>query len=134
MTKVLIVEDNALNLRLFSEVLRCEGLSVATATNGTDALSTAQTERPDVILLDIQMPGLSGFEVLDRLRRDDHLARVPVIAVTAFAARGDQRRVNAHGFDGYLAKPIVGDALIDAVRAVLAGGRAASAPPATPAV
>lgn len=130
MTKVLIVEDNNLNLRLFSEILRCEGFAIDTATNGPEAVAQAQRLVPDLILLDIQLPGLSGFEVLDQLRALPSLDAVPVVAVTAFASETDQRRVRAHGFDGYLSKPVQGDALIRTVRAHLAGRTASPTAPA----
>lgn len=117
MTKtVLIVEDDELNLKLFDDVLRLEGYRTRTARCGVGALASARRERPDLILMDIELPGGSGLDVAAEMRLDAGLADVPVLAVTANAMRGDDERMRASGCAGYIAKPITLRGFVETVR------------------
>ena len=111
MKNILITEDNAVNRELLRELLEARGHSVDEACNGQEALQKLAKSRPDLLLLDLSMPVLDGFATLARIRQDPTLARLPVLAVTAFAMRGDQEKVMDAGFDGYLSKPISSAAL-----------------------
>jgi len=104
--KVLIVEDNAVNMKLLQATLEPHGYTLVTATDGEQALETATRENPDLIVMDIQLPRLSGVEVLQRLRKLPEFNRTPVIALTAFAMKGDEQRLIEAGFDLYLPKPL----------------------------
>ncbi len=104
--RILVVEDNALNLKLVRDVLTVLGYDVVAATTGEDGVRLAHECAPDLVLMDLQLPGIDGVEALRRLRRDPVVADVPVVAVTAFAMKEDQEQAYADGFDGYLAKPI----------------------------
>src|ERR1051326_4244007 len=106
MAKVLIVEDNPANRELLAEMLGSWGYELLEATDGQDALEKAASGQVDIVLLDIQMPVLDGYAVLSRLRANPDLAKLPVIALTAFAMRGDREKALACGFDAYLTKPI----------------------------
>ncbi|HJT54040.1 MAG TPA: response regulator [Candidatus Acidoferrales bacterium] len=106
MNRILVAEDNPVNLELLREMLeglRCE---VVEATNGEQALAKVEETRPDLILLDINMPKMNGYDVLARLRQNLKFSGVPVLAVTAYAMKEDQQRVLEAGFNGYLPKPI----------------------------
>ena len=103
---VLIVEDNELNMTLFHDLLDAHGYRTLQTRNGMDALRIARERRPDLILMDIQLPEVSGLEVTRWLKDDEELRDIPVIAVTAFAMKGDEERIRAAGCDGYIAKPI----------------------------
>ncbi len=103
---VLVVEDNDINMRLFHDVLEADGYTVLQAKDGTEGWRMAREHRPDLILMDIQLPGLSGLEVTKRLKADETLKSIPVIAVTAFAMDGDEERILEGGCDAYIAKPI----------------------------
>ena len=104
MPRVLVIEDNLTNLDLIVYLLECTGHEVIATTNGRDGVRRAIEREPDLILCDIQLPDIDGYEVLQEVRRE--LAAVPVIAVTAYAMVGDREKILAAGFDGYLAKPI----------------------------
>ena len=104
--RILIIEDNAANLELMRYLLDAFGHTIATAGDGGTGLSAAALDPPDVILCDLQLPDIDGFEVIRRLRADARLAAIPVIAVTALAMVGDRDKALAAGFDGYLSKPI----------------------------
>lgn len=106
MTNVLVAEDNPVNRELLRELLENRGYSVAEACDGQAALKMVEESRPDILLLDIGMPVLDGFAVIRRIRQDPTLATLPVLAVTAYAMRGDRENVLNAGFDGYLSKPI----------------------------
>jgi CheY-like chemotaxis protein len=106
MSRVLVVEDNVMNRALFRDVLRHRGHVVVEAQTMDEARAELAGEPPDVILLDIQIPGGSGELLLQEIRRDQRLVAVPVVAVTAYAMRGDRERFLALGFDGYMSKPI----------------------------
>ncbi len=120
--RVLVVEDNPLNLKLVRDVLRAAGYEVAEAGSGEEGLRVAHESPPDIVLMDLQLPGIDGVETLRRLRLDPAVADVPVVAVTAFAMREDRERAYADGFDGYLAKPISVRALPSQVGRFLTGG------------
>jgi two-component system cell cycle response regulator DivK len=104
--KVLIVEDNELNMKLFHDLLEAQGYEILETREGLAALSLAREHRPDLILMDIQLPEISGLEVTKWLKDDETLAHIPVIAVTAFAMKGDEERIRAGGCAAYIAKPI----------------------------
>ena len=103
---VLIVEDNELNMKLFNDLLETQGYKVVQVDNGDEALGIVKTARPDLILMDIQLPGKSGLEVTKEIKADEETKHIPVIAVTAFAMRTDEARIRAGGCEDYLAKPI----------------------------
>lgn len=103
---VLLVEDNPRNLKLARDVLEHAGFSVTAVTSGEDALTAAREGAPDVILMDLQLPGIDGHTALTRLRADPVTAGIPVVAVSAFAMPADRERALCSGFDGYLMKPI----------------------------
>ena len=103
--RILVVEDNPLNLKLVRDVLTVLGYDVVAATSGEDGVRLAHECMPDLVLMDLQLPGIDGVEALRRLRGDPVVADVPVVAVTAFSMKEDQERAYAAGFDGYLAKP-----------------------------
>jgi CheY-like chemotaxis protein len=106
MIKVLIAEDNPVNRELLRELLELRGYTVLEACDGQEALRLIEQTQPELMLLDIGMPGMDGFAVVRRIRENPRLAQLPVVAVTAYAMRGDQERVLNSGFDGYLSKPI----------------------------
>ena len=104
--RVLLVEDNPANLTLMQYLLQASGYSTLTATDGSQGVEVAQRESPDVILMDLQLPIMDGYEAARRVKEIPALRGVPIIAVTAFAMVGDRDKILARGFDGYIAKPI----------------------------
>lgn len=107
MTKsVLVVEDNDLNMKLFHDLLEAQGYAVLQTRDGMEALKIAREHRPDLILMDIQLPEVSGLEVTKWLKEDESLRTIPVIAVTAFAMKGDEEKIREGGCEAYIAKPI----------------------------
>ena len=104
--KVLIVEDNPLNMKLFNDLLEAHGYFTLQTRDGVEALRMARQHRPDLILMDIQLPEVSGLEVTKWLKEDDDLRAIPVIAVTAFAMKGDEEKIRDGGCEAYIAKPI----------------------------
>ena len=106
MTKVLIAEDNAVNRELLRELLETRGYEVLEACDGQEALQMIEQTHPDILLLDIGMPVLDGLAVVQQIRKNPSFATLPVLAVTAYAMRGDRENVLNSGFDGYLSKPI----------------------------
>jgi two-component system cell cycle response regulator len=104
--RILVIEDTPELAELLDIVLRANGHTIYTAADGPRGLHLAQLHVPDLILVDVQLPGIDGFEVLQRLRRDARLAECRIVALTACAARGDRERILAAGFTGYIAKPI----------------------------
>ena len=104
--RVLIVEDNELNMKLFHDLLEAHGYQTVGTRNGIEALDLARKHRPDLILMDIQLPEISGLEVTKWLKEDDDLRAIPVIAVTAFAMKGDEEKIRSGGCEAYIAKPI----------------------------
>jgi two-component system cell cycle response regulator DivK len=121
--RVLLVEDNPRNLKLARDVLEFAGFVVTVATTGEDAVSEATRSLPDLILMDLQLPGISGHTALARLREDPRTAGIPVVALTAFAMRADREQALSTGFDGYLEKPISVREFPDQVRGHLLAGR-----------
>ncbi len=103
---VLIVEDNELNMKLFNDLLEAHGYATLKTSHGIEAMELARAHRPDLILMDIQLPEVSGLEVTRWLKQDDELKSIPVIAVTAFAMKGDEERIREGGCEAYLSKPI----------------------------
>src|SRR5260221_13082445 len=103
--KVLIVEDNDLNMKLFNDLLEAHGSFTLQSKGGMEALRMARQHQPDLILMDIQLPEVSGLEVIKWLKEDDLLAVIPVIAVTAFAMKGDEEKIRNGGCEAYIAKP-----------------------------
>ena len=103
---VLIVEDNELNMKLFHDLLEAHGYNTLEARTGPEALKLATEQRPDLILMDIQLPEVSGLEVTQKIKSDEELVDIPIIAVTAFAMKGDEERIRQGGCEDYIAKPI----------------------------
>jgi two-component system cell cycle response regulator DivK len=103
---VLVVEDNVLNMKLFHDLLQAYGYNVLQTKDGMEALRLAREHRPDMILMDIQLPGISGLDVTKWLKDDETLKTIPVVAITAFAMKGDEERYLEGGCDAYIAKPI----------------------------
>jgi two-component system cell cycle response regulator DivK len=103
---ILIVEDNVLNRRLFHDLLQMCGYNILQAKDGMEALNLTRQHHPDLIVMDIQLPGMSGIEVAKWIKEDDLLKAIPIIAVTALALRGDQQRIREAGCDAYIAKPM----------------------------
>jgi two-component system cell cycle response regulator DivK len=116
---VLLVEDNERNLKLARDVLEYAGFTVLVATTGEEAVATARSAPPDVILMDLQLPGIDGHAALSLLRGDSKTCDIPVVALTAFAMARDRDRALEAGFDGYLEKPISVRSFPDQVRAHL---------------
>ena len=114
--KVLIVEDNELNMKLFHDLLEAQGYDILETREGLAALSLAREHRPDLILMDIQLPEISGLEVTKWLKEDKDLAHIPVVAVTAFAMKGDEERIREGGCEAYLSKPISVGKFIETIR------------------
>ncbi len=117
--KVLIVEDNELNMKLFSDLLEAHGYETVGTNNGLNALDLAREHAPDLILMDIQLPEVSGLEVTKWLKDDDELSSIPVIAVTAFAMKGDEERIREGGCEAYMSKPISVSVFIETIRGFL---------------
>lgn len=114
--QVLIVEDNELNMKLFHDLLDAHGYGTIQTRSGMDALGLAREHRPDLILMDIQLPEVSGLEVTKWLKDDDELRDIPVVAVTAFAMKGDEERIRQGGCEAYISKPISIGTFIATVR------------------
>src|SRR3982074_1016197 len=106
MAKVLIIEDNAANMTLATFLLQAAGHSVLSATDAETGLTLARGEQPDLILMDIQLPGMDGLQAVALLKQDAATRAIPVIALTALAMKGDEQRIRAAGCDGYVAKPL----------------------------
>jgi two-component system, cell cycle response regulator DivK len=119
---VLIVEDNELNMKLFRDLLEGQGYRTLGAGEGLEAFALARDHRPDLILMDIQLPAISGLEVTRWLKEDPALAHIPVVAVTAFAMKGDEARIRDGGCEAYLAKPISVTSFLETVRRFLERG------------
>ena len=103
---VLVVEDNDLNMKLFHDLLEAHGYNILQTKDGMEALRMAREHRPDLILMDIQLPEVSGLEVTKWIKEDDELKAIPVVAVTAFAMKGDEEKIREGGCEAYIAKPI----------------------------
>ncbi|HEX7020407.1 MAG TPA: response regulator [Gemmatimonadaceae bacterium] len=105
-SRILVVEDNAANLKLATFLLESAGHEVLTANDAEAAVTLARTEQPNLILMDIQLPGMDGLQATALLKKDEATAGIPVIALTALAMKGDEERIRAAGCDGYIAKPL----------------------------
>ena len=103
---ILIVEDNELNMKLFNDLLQAHGYNTLQVKDGRVVIDVTRKNRPDLILMDIQLPEISGLEITKMLKADDDLRAIPVVAVTAFAMKGDEQKIRNGGCDGYIAKPI----------------------------
>jgi len=103
---VMIVEDNELNMKLFNDLLEAKGYQTVQTRNGLEAMDLARQHHPDLILMDIQLPEVSGLEIIKWLKEDDDLHPIPIIAVTAFAMKGDEERIRQGGCEAYISKPI----------------------------
>lgn len=112
---VLIVEDNELNMKLFNDLLEAHGYQTIQTRNGMDALPLARKHRPALILMDIQLPEVSGLDVTKWLKEDDTLKSIPVVAVTAFAMKGDEQRIREGGCEAYISKPIAVGAFLQTI-------------------
>lgn len=119
MKSILVIEDNPVNMRLVRLLLRSHGYQVWEATTGQEGLALLRDGRPDLILLDMQLPGLDGFTLAAMLKSDAQTRAIPVVAVTAFAMKGDAERVLAAGCDAYIAKPIDDAQLLEVVERCL---------------
>ena len=123
--KILVVEDNELNLKLFCDLLRAHAYVAEPVRDCREAIATARAFAPDLIVMDIQMPHISGLELIEQIKADDELRPIPIMAVTAYAAKGDEERIRDAGAEGYVSKPISVLKFVAAVRALLeaAAGR-----------
>jgi two-component system, cell cycle response regulator DivK len=120
MAKVLIVEDNPANMTLATFLVEAAGHTVISATDAEAGLTLAGVEQPDLILMDIQLPGMDGLEATRQLKRDAATRAIPVIALTALAMKGDEERIRAAGCDGYIAKPVAYRDFLETISAQLA--------------
>lgn len=118
--RILIVEDNDLNMKLFNDLLSAHGYETIQTSDGVDAMRLARLEQPDLILMDIQLPEVSGLEVAKWLKADDLLCKIPIVAVTAFAMKGDEEKIRRGGCEDYIAKPIKVATFLQTVRKHLA--------------
>ena len=116
---VLVVEDNELNMKLFHDLLEAHGYATVQTRNGVEVMNLAREHRPDLILMDIQLPEVSGLEVTRWLKDDEELRSIPVIAITAFAMKGDEERIREGGCEAYLSKPISVAKFIETIRRFL---------------
>lgn len=123
MKTVLIAEDNPVNRELLRELLEIRGYMVAEACDGEEAVRRMYETKPDILLLDLNMPVLDGFETVKRIRHDTRFGSLPVLAVTAYAMRGDREKILKSGFDGYLSKPINASELEKELARFLNGSR-----------
>ena len=120
MTKtVLIVEDNELNMKLFRDLLEAHGIATIETRNGMEVLEIARTQKPDLILMDIQLPEVSGLDVTKWLKSDEALKSIPVIAVTAFAMKGDEEKIRQGGCEDYISKPISVSRFLEVIQTYL---------------
>jgi two-component system cell cycle response regulator DivK len=114
-----VVEDNELNMKLFHDLLEAHGYNILQTKDGMDALRIAREHKPDLILMDIQLPEVSGLEVTKWIKEDENLKSIPVIAVTAFAMKGDEEKIRDGGCEAYIAKPISVTNFLETVRKFL---------------
>ncbi len=122
--KVLIVEDNELNLKLFCDLLRAHDFIAEPLSDGREAIERARAFAPDLIIMDIQLPYVSGLELIGQMKADVALKAIPIMAVTAYAAKGDEQRIRAAGAEGYVSKPISVVRFVEAVEQLMLGARA----------
>lgn len=119
--RVLVVEDNELNLKLFCDLLRAHGHVTEPVRDGREVVERAQSFSPDLVIMDIQLPHISGLELIEALKKDEALARVPIMAVTAYAGKGDEDRIRAAGAEAYVSKPISVMKFIETVESLFKG-------------
>jgi len=131
--KILVVEDNELNLKLFCDLLRAHGYAAEPVRDGREAVERIRAFAPDLIIMDIQMPHISGLELIEQIKADDGLMHMPIMAVTAYAARGDEERIRDAGAEGYVSKPISVLRFVESVAALLEVAAARAAPAGMPA-
>ncbi len=117
--KVLIVEDNELNLKLFNDLLDANGYLTIETRKGDEALDLAIKEKPDLIIMDIQLPNISGIDVIKSIKKNNELKNIPIIAVTAFAMQDDEQKILNAGCEGYLAKPISIESFVQTIKKFL---------------
>lgn len=117
--KVLVVEDNELNLKLFCDLLQAHRFETEPVRDGREALDRARGYAPDLIVMDIQLPQVSGIELIELIKRDPVLASTPIMAVTAYAAKGDEQRIRAAGAEAYISKPVTVGQFMGAIRDLL---------------
>ena len=122
LAKILVVEDNALNIKLFCDLLTAHGHETEPVTDSRDALAAARSFKPDLVITDIQLPYITGIELMEMLRADDELKNVPIMAVTAYSAAGDDERIRAAGAQAYVSKPISVMRFAETVDQLLAEG------------
>ena len=122
MAKILVVEDNALNIKLFCDLLTAHGHETEPVTDSRDALDAARAFHPDLVITDIQLPYITGIELMEMIRAEDGLKDVPIMAVTAYAAAGDEERIRAAGAQAYVSKPISVMRFAETVDQLLAEG------------
>ena len=113
---ILIVEDNELNMKLFRDLVEATGYAAIGTSNGFEAIELARSHRPDLILMDIQLPEVSGLEITQLIKLDEALRHIPIIAVTAFAMKGDEERILKGGCEGYMSKPISVSTFIETIK------------------
>ncbi len=130
--KILVVEDNELNLKLFCDLLRAHGYAAEPVRDGREAVARARDFAPDLIVMDIQMPHISGLELIEQMKGDLELRPIPIMAVTAYAAKGDEERIRDAGAEGYVSKPISVMRFVEAVKALLAMPRKVPEPEPEP--
>ncbi len=123
MNTILIVEDNEKNMKLARDVLQSRGYAILEAVTGEDGVRLAIENKPDLVLMDIQLPGINGMEALRRVRADPGCARIPVVAFTASVTPADRSQISAAGFDGFISKPINLKEFLETVKRVLESGR-----------
>ena len=119
--RILVVEDNDLNRKLFCDVLKANGFEVVPVADGQNVIPTAKKFKPDGVVLDIQLPNVSGLELIEAFQRDRTLKTIPILAVTAYAGKGDEDKIRAAGARDYLAKPVSLAPFMAAVRGLMAG-------------
>jgi two-component system cell cycle response regulator DivK len=123
--KILVVEDNELNLKLFCVLLTSHAYEAEPVRDGRESVDRARGFAPDLIIMDIQMPHISGLELIEQLKADETLCPIPIMAVTAYAAKGDEERIRDAGAEGYVSKPISVIRFVEAVAGLLAATRGA---------
>jgi two-component system cell cycle response regulator DivK len=123
LARILVVEDNALNIKLFCDLLNAHGHETEPVTDSREALDAARKFKPDLVITDIQLPYVTGIELMELLRADEELKDVPIMAVTAYSAAGDDERIRAAGAQAYVSKPISVMRFAETVDQLLEGGR-----------
>jgi two-component system, cell cycle response regulator DivK len=132
LAKILVVEDNALNIKLFCDLLAAHGHQPEAVLDSRDALETARSFKPDLVITDIQLPHVTGLELMELIRKDEDLRDVPIMAVTAYSGVGDDERIRAAGAQAYVSKPISVVRFAETVEELLAGKTQLAQPAETP--